>query len=154
MSERPRPTADQLARYAEGFNQSATLRFFGTTLSFPEGQLVRASLPVRPDHRGGMGTDAVNGGILAAMFDLVIGCTGALVDPTRRTATVQLSMSFEQAVRGDLLVAEARVDRAGGSTGFSSAWIKDGRGETCARAQGVIRLLTQTWASGEHPGIN
>ena len=46
------------------------------------------------NERGGMGFEAVNGGILAAMFDLVLGASVALVDPTRRSATMQLSMSF------------------------------------------------------------
>ncbi|HZN93318.1 MAG TPA: hypothetical protein VFB81_11475, partial [Myxococcales bacterium] len=47
------------------------------TLSFPEpGDRVLVRIdPVLPLHRGGMGTDAINGGMLAAMFDFVIGMT-------------------------------------------------------------------------------
>ena len=154
MTERKPPTPEALARYAEGFNRSATLRFFGVTISFPDTRLVRAELKIRPDHRGGMGTSAVNGGIRAAMFDLVVGCTGALVDPTRKSATLQLSMSFERALAGDLLVAEAHLDRVGGRTAFASAWIKDERGEICARCQGVVRLSNEPWESGHSPAVN
>lgn len=148
------PPADALERYADNFNRSATLRHFGLTLSFPEGRLVRATLPVRPDQRGGLGSEAVNGGVLAAMFDLVVGSTSALVDPTRRSATVQLSMSFERPTNGDVITADAWIDRAGGSTLFASAVIRDGQGEVTARCQGVVRISRLPWADGASPAIN
>jgi uncharacterized protein (TIGR00369 family) len=154
MTNRPAPTPEALDAYARGFNRSATLRFFGVELDFPDERTVRCRLDVRDDHRGGLGSDAINGGILAAIFDLAIGCTAALVDPGRRSATVQLSMNFEQPVRGGKLVALGRIDRAGGSTAFSSATIEDERGVICARAQGVVRLSREPWAAGSHPGIN
>lgn len=152
MTDRPRK--DQLDRYAEEFSKSLTLRFFGVKLSFPSPERLRVTLPIRPEHRGGLGSEAVNGGILAAMFDLVIGSSSALIDPTRRSATVQLSMSFEQPVHGDELRAEAWVDRAGNSTVFASAHIIDGEGRVCARAQGVVRMSKKPWASGSSPAIN
>ena len=154
MSRRPRPTSEQLARYAEGFNASKTLQLFGVTLDYPDGECCRVTMPVRVDHLGGLGSDAVNGGILAAIFDLAIGCTGALVDPTRRTATLQLSMNFERPLRGPLLVARGKLDRVGGRTAFSSAVIEDSQGEPCARAQGVLRLTDLPWEAGDHPGMN
>src|SRR3954462_1026778 len=100
---RARPSREALERYAHVFNASQLLEGLSATLSFSEAAdrvLVRVD-PILPAHRGGMGTAAVNGGILAAMFDFVIGITSALVDPTTRSATMQLNMTFEQAVRGD-----------------------------------------------------
>src|SRR5262245_58674648 len=96
MSDKlPTPAPEQLRRYADGFNSSASLKHFGVRISFPNSEVVQVDLdPVQEWHRGGLGTDAVNGGVLAAIFDLAIGCTPALIDPSRRTATVQLSMSF------------------------------------------------------------
>jgi uncharacterized protein (TIGR00369 family) len=153
-TSRPSPTREQLERYAAHFNKSRSLNYFKLKLTFPELDLVRVELPVVADeHRGGLGTTAVNGGVLAAIFDLAIGCTPALLDPRRRSATVQLSMSFEQAVMGDSLVAEARVDKAGSSTLFSSARILDSRGVVCARCQGVVRMSKESWAS-DSPAIN
>lgn len=148
------PSKEQLDRYAEEFSKSLTLRFFGVKMSFPSPERLRVTLPIRPEHRGGLGSEAVNGGILAAMFDLVIGSSSALVDPTRRSATVQLSMSFEQPVNGEELTAEAWIDRAGGSTIFASAHILDGEGRVCARSQGVVRMSRKPWASGTSPAIN
>lgn len=149
----PSPTDEQLL-YAEHFNASAALRFFGLTMSFPTNELLVATLPVRHEHRGGLGSEAVNGGILAAMFDLVIGSTCALVDPKRKSATMQLSMNLERPVIGDRITAEAWVDRAGGSTVFSSAVIRDGNGEICARGQGVVKLSKRTWENGVSPNID
>lgn len=154
MPDQPPPSPEALARYAEEFSASATMRHFGVKLDFPDGKLTRATLPIRPEHRGGLGSSAVNGGILAAMFDLVIGASPALIDPTRRSATIQISMSFEQPVDGDTLYAEAWIDRAGGTTVFASAHIRDATGLVCARAQGVVRFSRTPWASGSSPAVN
>ena len=104
----PSPTLEELARAAEFLNQSAPLAHAGIRVSFPATDLVVAEIPtVRDEHRGGLGSSAVNGGVLAALFDLVTGCTSLLVAPGRRSATVQLSMSFERPVFGDTVRAEA-----------------------------------------------
>jgi uncharacterized protein (TIGR00369 family) len=155
MSDTPaRPTQEQLDRYAQQFNQSQTLQYFGVQLSFPQGEKVSITLPVRPEHRGGLGTHAVNGGIIAALFDLAIGCTPALLDPTRRAATMQLSMSFERPLLGDVVRAESTLDSAGTGTLFASARVYDEQGRVCARCQGVVKLSSLKWASGESPATN
>ncbi|WNG55596.1 PaaI family thioesterase [Archangium gephyra] len=151
-----RPTQEQLERYAEQFNQSQTLRLLGLRLSFPPGgEKVVITLPeVRAEHRGGLGTHAINGGIISAMFDYAIGCTPALVDPTRRCATMQLSVSFERPVRGTTVRAEATIDSVGTSTLFASARMYDDKGQVCARCQGVVKMSQMKWASGESPAVN
>ena len=135
------PSLEELAQAAEVLNRSAPLAHAGIRLSFPTTDLVAVEIPeVRPEHRGGLGTSAVNGGVLAAVFDLVTGCTALLVEVGRRTATVQLSMSFERPVLGDSLRAEARIDTQGQRTLFVSAKIFDARGQACARCQAVVAL--------------
>jgi uncharacterized protein (TIGR00369 family) len=158
MSEpdRPLPSPDQLHRYAEEFNASRSLKALGARISFPSPGLVRVDVEeARPEFLGGLGSaEAVNGALLAALFDLVIGCSAALVDPTRRSATVQLSMSFERPLVGRRLHAEAEVTTAGGRTLFSAARIRDAEGNVCARCNGVVRMSTQPWDSGTSPAIN
>jgi acyl-coenzyme A thioesterase PaaI-like protein len=157
MSRTPRvpPTAEQLQAYAEGFNKSESLKNFGTELSFPEGKKVLATVTVKPEQLGGMGRpNLVNGAVIAGVFDLVIGCSAALVDPTKATATMQLSMSFESPVEGKIITAESWIDRAGGSTLFSSAIIRDGAGVICARCQGVVKLTSIPWQTGASPAVN
>lgn len=151
----PRPSLELLARYAARFNESETLKFFGVRIAFPTLERVEIRMDaIRPEHRGGLGTSAVNGGVLAAMFDLALGCTPALIDPTRRSATMQLSMSFERPVFGDSLLTEARIDSARKLVLFSSARILDSSGIECARCQGVVRISRLPWQSGQSPAVN
>lgn len=154
MTERPKPTREQLETYVRRFNENVALQAFGLRMDVPEGDRIVVHLdPILPPHRGGLGTAAVNGGVLSAIFDLSIGCTPALIDPTRRSATMQLSISFERPVMGDRLRAEARIDRAGGSVIFASAVILDQDGVACARCQGLVRLSTLPWSPDGTPGI-
>ncbi|MFO0594363.1 MAG: PaaI family thioesterase [Myxococcaceae bacterium] len=151
----PKPTPEQLARYADAFNQSQTLEHFGVKVRFPDLETVEVVLdPIKPEQRGGLGSDAVNGGVLAAIFDLVIGCAPALVDPTLRSATVQLSLQFMSAVRGSKLTARAKVLKGGSTLVFASASIFDEQGAECATATGMSRLSSIPWASGGTPAIN
>ena len=156
MSDAPKkPTPEQLARYAELFNASKTMEHFGVKIHFPDADRVVATLdPIRPEQRGGLGSDAVNGGVLAALFDLCIGCAPATIDPTRRSATVQLSMNFMRGVRGDKLIATGKVDRAGNTLVFCSSEIRDGAGNLCATCTGMVRFSEMKWAQGESPAIN
>lgn len=150
-----RPSLEVLERYAEQFNRSETLKFFGARIVFPTLEHLEVRLDsIRHHHRGGLGTSAVNGGVLAAMFDLAIGCTPALLDPTRRSATMQLSMSFERPVFGDSLRAEGRIDSARKLVLFASARILDSAGMECARCQGVVRISNLPWQSGQSPAVN
>ncbi len=152
---KPRPTLEQLSRYADSFNSSATLKAFGVKVSFPDEDTVQATIEqLKPEQRGGLGTDAINGGVLAAIFDLAIGCTPALIDPTRRSATVQLSINFMRAVRGDTLIARSKIERAGDVLLFSSAQIVDEKGVVCATCTGMSRLTDLPWAGGDGPAIN
>lgn len=143
----------QLQRYADGFNNSEILTFFDMRVEFPDTSKVWAIVEdVKAGHRGGLGTaTAINGGVLAALYDLVVGCSAALVDPRRRSATIQLSMNFEKPVVGDYVRGEAWVDRAGSKMVFASARIVDEHGDVCSHGQGVVRMSQKPWR-GASPG--
>lgn len=153
MSRDDAPTPEQLQAYAEAFNASETLGFFGATVDFVDGKARAIIDPVTPAMRGGMGGGYINGGIVAALFDLAIGITPALVDPTRRCATMSLSMNFERPVQGERIIAEAWIDRAGPVV-YASAHLLDGDGEVCAHAQGLVRHSKRKWDSGVSPAVN
>ena len=150
-----KPTPEALAHYCRAFNESLTLKHFGVRVSFPDAEVCEVVLdPVREEQRGGLGSDAVNGGVLSAIFDLVIGCAPALVDPTRKSATVQLSLNFMSAVRGNKVVARARVARGGNTLVFAEAELFDEQGQLCATATGLSRLSKEPWAAGGTPAVN
>lgn len=136
-------TAEQLEHYAQRLNSRPSLQQLGVRIWFPDSSRLRLRIDsISTLMRGGMGDDQiVNGGVLSALCDLAIGCTAALVDAARPSATVQLSIRFEQPLRGDSLEGEGRVDRATRRFVFASAEILDPRGQVCVRCQGMASLL-------------
>ena len=149
------PTPEQLAHYADGFNKSASLRAFGIRLELTPQKVIAHIDEVQTWHQGGLGeAAAVNGGVLAALFDLVLGCTPALIDPTRRCATVQISMSFERPTTGKRIRAEAWIETPGESTVFSAAQIVREDGQVTAHARGVVRFSKVKWSGGGTPAVN
>lgn len=154
MPTQAAPPPEQLARYANDFNQSLALKHFGAKISFPTTDRVHIDIdPIRVEHLGGMGSDVVNGGVLAAAFDLALGCTGALVNPRLRNATTQLSMTFERPVRGKKLRVEAWINSAGKLLLFSGAELFDENDQLCARGTAVVRLTDKPWNNGHSPVV-
>ncbi|HSS45345.1 MAG TPA: PaaI family thioesterase [Thermoanaerobaculia bacterium] len=134
-------TLEALNALAATWNSSAPMLQLAARLDFQRVDRVRAVLdPVMPFHRGGMGTDAVNGAVLAGLFDLVIGTVGWLTRPDARSATVNLAMTFFRPTRGDRVVAEARVIKTGLNLVFAAAEILDGNGEVTARCDGTCAV--------------
>ena len=89
---------------------------------------------------------------MAAMFDLAIGCTPMLLDPQRKSATQQLSITFQRPTLGNRVWCEAFLQHAGKSTLSCAAEIIDEWGVVCARATGLVKLGRGSW-SGGHPGF-
>ncbi len=134
-------TLDALHALSVVWNASPPMQRLGARLAFERVDRVRAVLdPVQGYHRGGIGTDAVNGAVLAGLFDLVIGTVGWLARPEARSATVSLSMLFLRPTRGDLVVAEARLLRAGMNLMFAAAEISGEDGQITARCDGTVAL--------------
>lgn len=137
------PNLADLNDFARGWNETETLRYLGFVLGFPDTQTVEVRLPkVIGAQRGGKGSDAINGGVLAALYDFALGSTSLLLAPLRRSATVQLSMSFEKAVRGNSARCIAKMDRATKHLIFATAELFDEAGTMCSRGTGVISLGT------------
>jgi uncharacterized protein (TIGR00369 family) len=134
-------TLASLQALADVWNASPPMRQLGARLEFDRVDRVRAVIdPLMPYHRGGMGTDAVNGPVLAGLFDLAIGTVGWLTRPETRSATVSLAMTFFRPTRGDRVTVEARLLRAGMNLTFAAAEIFDGRGEVTARCDGTVAV--------------
>jgi uncharacterized protein (TIGR00369 family) len=134
-------TLESLRVLADAWNGSPPMQRLGARLEFDRVDRVRAVLePVHPYHRGGMGTDAVNGVVLAGLFDLAIGTVGWLTRPDTRSATVSLAMTFLRPTRGDRVVVEARLLRSGMNLTFAAAEIFDGEGRVTARCDGTVAV--------------
>ena len=145
------PTLESLRSLARAWNESPPMQRFGARLEFERLDRVRAVVdPVEPYHRGGMGTDAVNGVVLAGLFDLIIGTVGFLTRPDTRSATVSLAMTFLRATRGDRVVVEGRAIRIGTTLTFAAAEVFDGSGRVTARCDGTVAVAAGNYGTADY----
>ena len=137
----PYPIAERQAM-AEEWNRLLGMLHVGARADFSDADRVVVAIdPVQPHHRGGMGTDAVNGAILAGLFDVAIGIVGHLHAAGRRAGTTQLSIQFIRPLHGGSAVVSARLVKAGSNLVFATAEAADERGVQCARADGIVALV-------------
>jgi len=135
------------------WNAHPGMRHMGARVDFSVPGAVRCVIdPVRPEHRGGLGTDAVNGAVIAGVFDLVIGLSGYVHTRGRRAGVAQLSIQFLRPVLGARLEAIARPARAGINLVFSTAEVYDERGVVCARCDGIV-AVAGTDRGGARPEV-
>jgi len=136
-----RLTKSRRAAIAKEWNEHPGMRHMGVRLDLSTPEVVRVYVdPVQPHHRGGMGTAAVNGAVIAGAFDLAIGLVGHFHTPGRRVGTAQLNVHFLRPVLGDRFEVLGRATRAGRSLVFAAAELFDERGTLCARCDGIVAV--------------
>ena len=134
---------DEVRALLTRFNSLDFVLHWGVRVEAVDGSRIRAVIdPLLPVHRGGVQGTAVNGGVLSALFDLALGIPGFIrAWPDRRSATVQLSMNFMRALRGDRIETTAWIERGSAALLFTHAEARDDKQNLCATASGVVRLL-------------
>jgi acyl-coenzyme A thioesterase PaaI-like protein len=141
----------QRAELEERWNSHPGMQHLGARVDLSTPGLVRASIdPIQPYHRGGLGTEAVNGAVIAGMFDLVIGLAGYLHTLGRRAGVAQLTVHFLRPVEGDRFQVTGWPTRVGHNLIFARAELRDQRGVVCAEASGVVAVSGR--AHAETPG--
>jgi acyl-coenzyme A thioesterase PaaI-like protein len=154
MTEPNDATAPQLTdairrELAERWNTHPGIARIGARLDIVSAHELRATVdPIEPHHRGGMGTSAVNGPTLAAIFDLVTGLTGYLQMPGKRAAVAQLNIQFQRPVDGTRFHVVGRPARTGRSLVFVSCELHDEQDVVCARCDGLV-YVSQADGTGE-----
>jgi uncharacterized protein (TIGR00369 family) len=140
----------QRAEMAERWNRHPGMRHLGAVVDLSLPGLVRASIdPIQPFHRGGLGTEAVNGAVIAGMFDMVIGLAGYLHTTGRRAGVAQLSIQFLRPVEGDRLHVTGWPTRVGKTIVFAAAELRDQRGTVCAVCTGMVAVSSRTHGEPE-----
>jgi acyl-coenzyme A thioesterase PaaI-like protein len=123
------------------WNAHLGVRRMGVTLDIVSRTELRAVVdPIEPHHRGGMGTPAVNGPTIAAVFDLVTGLTGYLQALGKRVGVAQLNIQFLRPVMGTRFAVTAQPEKVGRSIVFVSSELTDEGGTPCARASGLVSI--------------
>lgn len=146
----PPALTDRLrSELAERWNAHPGIARIGARLEIVSANELRAIVdPIEPHHRGGMGTSAVNGPTIAAIFDLVTGLTGYLQAPGKRAAVAQLNIRFLRPVLGSRFQVAGRPQRTGHSLVFVGCELVDEANVVCAQCDGLVSL-SQADGTGE-----
>lgn len=120
------------------WNSNPMLTTVGARIELTDPSVIRIYIDaIHPYHRGGLGSDAVNGGVLSGLFDMGIGLVGIVNSHKHRTGTVQLNIHFLKPLRGKSLKIEARLVKAGKALVFARAEAYNDQQEICATCEGI-----------------
>lgn len=134
-------SAADLAALGARVSQLPAMLQMGATADFTDPDAVRVRIArLEAYHRGGMGTEAVNGAVIAALCDAAVGFAGTLRTFGRRAGTAQLSIQYLRPVHGGSVEAIGRVVRAGPNLVFATAEVRDDQGALCARCDGIVAV--------------
>jgi len=134
--------AAERAEWQHRFNRAPAIRGFGARIDLADSRVIRVALDAIEDrHRGGLGTAAVNGAVLAALFDCALGVAGALQFPGRRSATCELSIKFMRPVPGPTVTAYAVILKKATQLAFADSELYS-NGRLCAIASGIVSVVT------------
>ena len=138
------------AKFEGQWNQHPGMQHMGLRVDLSRPDVLRVYVdPVLPHHRGGLGTEAVNGAVIAGVFDLAIGLVGHFAARGKRVGTAQLNIQFIRPVLGDRFDAFARIVRAGRTLVFADGDLLDQAGVLCARCDGIVAIVGEPTAPGE-----
>ena len=138
-------SSDERTRIAEKWNAHHAMRYLGARVDLSDPDIVRLVVdPVEPYHRGGLGTEAVNGVVMAGVFDLTIGLVAHFAALQRRVGTVQLNIQYIRPVHGDRFEVWGRLVRRGHTLVFATAELFDQQNTVCARCDGMAAIVGDT----------
>jgi len=121
------------------FNKSIQLKAMSAVIDLSDPKNPKASIPeLKPEHGGGIGSNAVNGGVIAALADLALGLLGLCHYKDGMTATAQLTIHYLKPFRTDSIDAVAHTQRVVGNRIFGTVELSDAKGEVCAIAYGAL----------------
>jgi acyl-coenzyme A thioesterase PaaI-like protein len=133
----------QRRAFAARVNSLPAMRFIGATLDCADPALVALRLEtVEKQHLGGLGTRAVNGAVIAAMFDAALGFAGAIQLTGRRAGTVELSIKLMRPVFEVPLEAYAVCITRTPHLAFTEAGLFS-HGRLCATASGIVAVASR-----------
>jgi acyl-coenzyme A thioesterase PaaI-like protein len=144
-------------RWQDEFNAHQGMQYIGCRLDLSDPRVVRVHLPeIQAHHLGGLGTDAVNGAVLAGFFDIALGVAGVLQFPGKRAGTVDLSIKFMRPTLGSSITAYAVALKRTENIAFVESELYSGN-RLCAIASGMVsRTATESKrvdeVQGGHPG--
>lgn len=121
------------------FNKSVQLQHLGAKIDLSDINIPKASIDELKDvHAGGIGSEAVNGGVIASLADLTLGLLGLVHFKDGMTATAQITVHYLKPFRSKSILAEAQNQKVIGNRIFGTVELKNDKGEVCAIAYGAL----------------
>ena len=121
------------------FNESLQLRQVGARIDLSDPKKPSVSITkVTEMHRGGIGGEAVNGGIISMLTDLAIGLLGLSFAAEGMTATSHLSIHFVKPLMANQVILEAELTEVIGNRIFGKCSVMNEKREVCAHASGAL----------------
>jgi len=123
-------------------NELPVTRLYDTRFDLSDPAIVRLALEtIGEQHLGGLGTHAVNGAVIAGMFDAALGVAGTLHHAARRVGTVELSIKLMRPVFDAPLEVLSIAVKCTPHLAFTSAELY-GAGKLCATASGIVAVAS------------
>lgn len=121
------------------FNESVQLKqmHIRVDLSLPKLPIVFID-QVSDIHKGGIGTDAVNGAVIALLSDLAIGLLGIYHFADGMTATSSLTIHYVKPLLTQKVIVKAEETQVIGKRIFGVATIMNEKEEVCSYANGSL----------------
>ena len=133
---------DSRRQVAERMNGLASMRMIGARVDLADPLVVRIGLAeVAEHHLGGLGTRAVNGAVIAGLFDAALGVAGTLQFGGRRAGTVELSIKLMRPAFEAPLEVLAIALKHSPHLAFTEAELH-AEGRLCAVASGIVALAS------------
>ncbi len=121
------------------FNESVQLQHVGARIDLTDPKKPAVWInKVTEIHRGGIGGEAVNGGIISMLTDLAIGLLGLNYAAEGMTATAHLSIHFVRPLMANRVILEAEITEVIGNRIFGKVSIMNEKREVCAHASGAL----------------
>lgn len=122
------------------FNESIQLKQFGMKLDFTKEEILVIVDPIQEFHRGGVGTNAMNGSTIGAGFDLGIGLSLYLTDIKANigSGVARLEIKYHKPVNGNSAIFKCKVDSVKKNIIYSSGILVDDKNQICASCKGTL----------------
>ncbi len=121
------------------FNRSLQLKHVNARVDLSTPENPEAIIDeVTDNHKGGIGSDAVNGGVIAALADLALGLLGLMHYKDGMTATAQLTVHYLKPFRTKSIRAKAIPQTVVGNRIFGTVELFNDKNEVCAIAYGAL----------------
>ena len=121
------------------FNHSIQLNHVGVKIDLSEIDHPVAYIDeVAEYHKGGIGSDAINGGIISILADLSLGLLGLQYFKEGMTATAQLQVNFLKPFRTSKISATSTMTHRIGNRIYGTVELKNHQNDICAIAYGIL----------------